>query len=204
MSRRHTTRKKRPRHTVFVCLFADIIQNHPPAHRTCRRRRRRGAAAALLRPLPLPRRLPPMTTMTWCRFLLYPRKWPLPKQEQLMLSEQTQQLQQVRPQQQQQQLPRPVRPQKPAAYAAADDDNDDADMVSLPPMPKLSLPFHKAAAAARAKSAAAKAGTSAAAVRPQQLPEPVRPQQQTSRPTLPPGQPPPEPLVFLGCLFFNV
>ena len=32
MSRRHTTRKKRPRHTVFVCLFADIIQNHPPAH----------------------------------------------------------------------------------------------------------------------------------------------------------------------------
>jgi hypothetical protein len=50
-----------------------------------------------------------------------------------------------------------------ATYAAADDDNDDADMVSLPPMPKLSLPFHKAAAAARAKSAAAKAGTSAAA-----------------------------------------
>ena len=80
--------RKRPRHTVFVCLFADIIQNHPPAHRTCRQRRRRGAAAAaaLLRPLPLLRRLPPMTTMTWCRFLLYPRKWPLPKQEQLMLS----------------------------------------------------------------------------------------------------------------------
>jgi hypothetical protein len=39
-----------------------------------------------------------------------------------------------------------------ATYAAADDDDDDADMVSLPPMPKLSLPFHKAAAAAIAKS----------------------------------------------------
>ena len=63
MSRRHTTRKKRPQHTVFV---SDIIQNHPPAHRTCRRRRRRGAAAALLRPLPLPRRLPPMMS---CRNL---------------------------------------------------------------------------------------------------------------------------------------
>ena len=35
MSRRHTTRKKRPRHTVFVCLFADTIQiptHQPTAH----------------------------------------------------------------------------------------------------------------------------------------------------------------------------
>jgi len=31
MSRRHKTRKNRPRHTVFVCLFADTIHN-PPAH----------------------------------------------------------------------------------------------------------------------------------------------------------------------------
>ena len=30
MSRRHTTRKNRPRHTVFVCLFADT--QNPPAH----------------------------------------------------------------------------------------------------------------------------------------------------------------------------
>ena len=37
--------RKRPRHTVFVCLFADIIQNHPPAHRTCCQRRRRGAVS---------------------------------------------------------------------------------------------------------------------------------------------------------------
>jgi hypothetical protein len=49
-----------------------------------------------------------MSTMTTCRFLIYPRKLSLPKQEQMMLPEQTQQLpKQVRPQQQQQ-LPQPV------------------------------------------------------------------------------------------------
>jgi hypothetical protein len=42
MSRRHTTGKKRPRHTVFVCRFADTTH-------TCPRGRRGGAAAILQR-----------------------------------------------------------------------------------------------------------------------------------------------------------
>ena len=44
MSWRHTTRKNRPRHTVFVCLFADTIHNPPAHHIMPPKRKKKGLA----------------------------------------------------------------------------------------------------------------------------------------------------------------
>jgi len=147
MLRRHTTQKEAPTHSFCVLFCRHHTETSPPHH---------AAAAALLRrplPLPLPRRLP-MTTMTWCRFILCPSFLCL-FIKRLLLPEQKQQLPK-------QQLPQPVRPQQQV------------------------LPQR---------------------VRPQQvLPQRVRLQQvlPLSNPILgPPGHPTPEPLFFLGCLYFS-